>query len=323
MGALSLYLLYWHFGAYLVYADLQKRIDQLASTADTIATAYALEIASSGAGAPVSLSGPPPHTANFLARWPRESLPGLQIEVGAGQELLARATDRRRLRFEGLVEDRGVLELRAVIGRRVNAQELIVSAEVPVTPEFVATIEPELGPIEMVTTSPAQQARPPTFFYLRRGRALLPMRQVQGAGRTLAPPAHWFDYSVSGFVRLDAVNMTDDLEPERRRAGHLAIHGADFPAQCTPRGAGRRMGRDSGDGVARGRRDFLLYRACRPGRQHFPHALDHALGKRPLPGHALRRIRRFRPPHRNPAPRSTWRSGPILQLHDRVGGHVD
>ena len=43
MGALSLYLLYWHFGAYLVYADLQKRIDQLASTADTIATAYALE----------------------------------------------------------------------------------------------------------------------------------------------------------------------------------------------------------------------------------------------------------------------------------------
>jgi sigma-B regulation protein RsbU (phosphoserine phosphatase) len=212
MTALAFYLLYWHFGAYLVYADLEKRIEQVASTADTLTTAYALEIASTGTSAPVGpISQPPPHTAIFLSA-AQESLPGLRIEVGAGQELLARATDRRRLRFAGLVADHDALELRAVIERRVNGQQLIVSAEVPVTPEFVATLEPGLGPIEIVSTRLALQARPPTTYH-SRGRALIALRQVKAAGRALAPRAHWFDYSVSGFARLDAVNLADVSNP--------------------------------------------------------------------------------------------------------------
>jgi len=230
MTTLAFYLLYWHFGAYLVYADLQRRIEQVASTADTLTTAYALEIASGAP--PTRLTEPPPRTAIFLAA-AQESLPGLKIEVGAGEQLLARATDRRHFRFAGLVADHDALELRAVIERRVNGQQLIVSAEVPVTPEFIATLEPEVGPIEIVTVRPAQQARPPgiaypsgggikinddvgnngarppTIAYLSRGRLLTPVRQVQGAGRVLAPRAHWFDYSVTGFARLDAVNLAD------------------------------------------------------------------------------------------------------------------
>ncbi len=212
MGALSLYLLYWHFGAYLVYADLQKRIDQLASTADTIATAYALEAASSGAEAPAGpITEPPPHRATLFAA-AQESLPGLKIELGTGKELLARGTEPLRLRFEGLVEDRDMLELRAVIGRRSGGQQVLLSAEVPVTPEFVATLEPQLGPIEIVTARPAQRARPPTS-YRSRGGVLVPVRQVQAAGRTLPPRPHWFDFRVTGFVRLDAVNLADVSNP--------------------------------------------------------------------------------------------------------------
>ena len=48
MTALSFYLLDWHFGAYLVYSDLEERIEQVASTGETLTTAYALEIASTG-----------------------------------------------------------------------------------------------------------------------------------------------------------------------------------------------------------------------------------------------------------------------------------
>jgi sigma-B regulation protein RsbU (phosphoserine phosphatase) len=213
MSGLALYLLYWHLGAYLIYADLEKRIEQVASTADTLTTAYALEIASTGASAPVGVpSEAPPHTAIFLSA-AQESLPGLKIEVGAGQELLARAADRRRFRFAGLVADHDALELRAVIERRVSGRQLIVSAEVPVTPEFVATLEPGLGPIEIVSTRLAQQAHPPISPYHSRGRVLIALRQVQGAGQTLAPRAHWFDYSVSGFARLDAVNLADVSNP--------------------------------------------------------------------------------------------------------------
>ena len=213
MGALSLYLLYWHFGAYLVYADLQKRIDQLASTADTIATAYALEAASSGAEAPPGpITEPPPHRATLFAA-AQESLPGLKIELGTGKELLARGTEPLRLRFEGLVEDHDMLELRAVIGRRVEGQEVVLSAEVPVTPEFVATLEPQLGPVEIVIARATPQARPPTSFFRSRGGTLVPVRQVQAVGRTLPARPHWFDFKVTGFVRVDALNLADISNP--------------------------------------------------------------------------------------------------------------
>jgi sigma-B regulation protein RsbU (phosphoserine phosphatase) len=207
MSGLALYLLYWHFGAYLVYADLEQRIEQVASTADTLTTAYALEMVSTGAKAPAGpISEPPPRTAIFFAA-AQENLPGLKIEVGAGEQLLTRATDRRHFRFAGLVVDHDALELRAVIERRVNGQILIVSAEVPVTPEFLATIEPSLGPVEMLTVRPAQQARIQGTIFRSRGRVLIPVRDVQAAGRTVAPAAHWFDYSITGFTALDAVDL--------------------------------------------------------------------------------------------------------------------
>jgi phosphoserine phosphatase RsbU/P len=209
MTALALYVLYWHFGAYLLYADLERRIEQVAATADTLTTAYALEIASTGAKAPIGpISEPPPRTAIFLAA-AQENLPGLKIEVGAGQELLARATDRRRFRFAGLVADHDAVELRAVVGRRVHGQQLIVSAEVPVTPELLATLEPEFGPIEVITARATERLGQPGVTFPSRGRVLASVREVQAAGRALAPPARWFDYSVTGFSRLDAVNLAD------------------------------------------------------------------------------------------------------------------
>jgi sigma-B regulation protein RsbU (phosphoserine phosphatase) len=209
MTVLALYLLYWHFGAYLVYADLERRIEQVASTADTLTTAYALEFASTGAKAPVGpISEPPPRTAIFLAA-AQESLPGLKITVDSGHELLARAADRRHFRFAGLVADHDAVELRAVVERRVNGQQLIVSAEVPVTPEFLATLEPEFGPIEVITARPTERAAQPGVTFPSRGRIFAPVRNVQSAGQVLAPRKHWFDYSVTGFSRIDAVNLTD------------------------------------------------------------------------------------------------------------------
>ncbi len=77
MGALSLYLLYWHFGAYLLYADLEKRIDQVESTADTLITAYALESAASGAGAPVGpVTAPASPSSRRFSPQPRKASPG-------------------------------------------------------------------------------------------------------------------------------------------------------------------------------------------------------------------------------------------------------
>ena len=49
----------------------------------------------------------------------------------------------------------------------------------PVTPEFLATLEPEFGPIEIVTARPAERVRQPGAVFLSRGRELVPVREVQ------------------------------------------------------------------------------------------------------------------------------------------------
>ena len=93
MGALSLYLLYWHFGAYLVYADLEKRIDQVG-----VHRRYDRHGLCSGdrrercrsAGRDRSRN-PLPIGRRFSLR-PRKAFPGLKIELGTGQELLARGS---------------------------------------------------------------------------------------------------------------------------------------------------------------------------------------------------------------------------------------
>ena len=324
MGALSLYLLYWHFGAYLLYADLQKRMDQVESTADTLITAYALESAASGAEAPVGpVTAPPPRREAFFAA-AQENFPGLKVELGAGQELLARGSGGRRPRFEGLVEDHGTLKLRAVTARRLlNGQEIVLSAEVPVTPEFVADAGAAAWPRGSRYRT-RSTAGAPTRILLSKPRQH-PRPCAAGAG--CRPRAA----SSAALVRLqsDRLRAARCRESGRRlesasgRAGDRAIHGVGFADQWAAARAGRRMGRHSRDGVTRGRGDFSGYRICRLRRQHLPDAFNDARRRRPLSGHALRRIRRFQPSHRNPAARSARRSGELVQLHDRVRGDID
>jgi len=47
MAALSTYLLYWQLGAYLLYEDIEKRIERLEATAETLAVSLTAETAAS------------------------------------------------------------------------------------------------------------------------------------------------------------------------------------------------------------------------------------------------------------------------------------
>ena len=46
MAGLGAYLLYWQLGSYVLYTDMQERIERLSEVAGTMATAYAIEAAS-------------------------------------------------------------------------------------------------------------------------------------------------------------------------------------------------------------------------------------------------------------------------------------
>ncbi len=213
MALLSLYLLYWHFGAYLLYADIQQRLDQVSETAETVATSYAIEAASTGS--PVaSLEGQtPPHTALFLAA-ERENLPGLKIDVGSGADLLQRTPGRRHTEFKGLVLRGGALELCAVMGRRLAGQELIVTVSVPVSPEFLDTLEPQMGPVQIDVMGDAGPLGSRDDVYRVAGKMMVRTAQIQAPDRTVPPATHWFDYTVRGYTRLQAVNAASPSDPK-------------------------------------------------------------------------------------------------------------
>jgi phosphoserine phosphatase RsbU/P len=213
MATLSLYLLYWHFGAYLLYADIQQRLEQVSETAETVATSYAIEAASTG-NPVASLEGQtPPHTALFLAA-ERENLPGLTIDVGSGADLLQRVPGRRPREFKGLVVRDGKLELCAVMARRLAGQELLVTISVPVSPQFLATLEPEMGPVQIDVLGEAGPAASRGAVYRVASRTFVRTARIQAPDRTVPPAAHWFDYSVTGYTRLQAVNAASAADPK-------------------------------------------------------------------------------------------------------------
>ena len=213
MALLSLYLLYWHFGAYLLYADIQQRLEQVSETAETVATSYAIEAASTGS--PVaSLEGQtPPHTALFLAA-ERENLPGLKIDVGSGADLLQRTPGRRHTEFKGLVLRGGALELCAVMARRLAGQELIVTVSVPVSPEFLDTLEPQMGPVQIDVMGDAGPLGSRDDVFRVAGKMMVRTAQIQAPDRPVPPATHWFDYTVTGYTRFKAVNAASAADPK-------------------------------------------------------------------------------------------------------------
>src|SRR5260370_655567 len=84
MAGLGAYLLYWQLGSYVLYTDMQERIERLSEVAATMATSYAIEAASGRQAAALAL---PEDQPTYLKAAMAE-LPGLTIETGKGQILL-------------------------------------------------------------------------------------------------------------------------------------------------------------------------------------------------------------------------------------------
>ncbi|HJY87715.1 MAG TPA: SpoIIE family protein phosphatase [Candidatus Acidoferrales bacterium] len=200
MAALSAYILYWQLGAYLVYDDFQKRIEKVAATADVVGASLATEAALSSER-PLSIA-PATRMAALAART-SEDLPGLHMELGTGQEFLGQPV-LPGSHFAGLVQAGGQLWLRAVKVRSTLAGPIVVSASLPVSPDLMDSLVPEVGPIQVAITRLATPEDPRGTVFSIGERQFVRVGQVATRGRALPPPANWFDYEVSGVSKLEA-----------------------------------------------------------------------------------------------------------------------
>lgn len=200
MAGLSAYLIYSQLGAHLAYDDLQQRLENLASTADILAT----ELSSEGPRAG-SHAAPSPTVAQVVAAGAAR-MPGLQMEVSGEDPILQAYGGPAHNRFVGLVQKAEGIQLRATVARPSPSGRLVVSVFMPITPEFLNTLAPDLGPIRLIATRPADPALPHGPVFVLGERRFVPAGQVS-ARRALSPPAHWLDYRIEGIAKLEAVEL--------------------------------------------------------------------------------------------------------------------
>ena len=211
MAGLAAYLLYWQLGSYVLYTGMQEcagRVERVAQVAGTMATSYAIKASSGSSVAALAL----PEDLSTYLKAAMTGLPGLEIdETGKGEDLLRGSDGSSRNSFTGLVLSGGALTLRAVVVRQTPSGRLVVSAFVPVTPELIETLAPELGPIQFDVLRPRKSGSNQGVSVVINRQGYTRVQQIATSQRTVPQAANPFDKLITGIVALDVLDQ--DREP--------------------------------------------------------------------------------------------------------------
>lgn len=219
MVGLGAYLLYWQLGSYVLYTEMQTRVQRVATVAGGLATTLAIE--ATATGRPVPTLPIPAQTQGFLES-AKADIPGLQVEIGTGEALLTRTGSDEAAGFKGIVLTGKELALRAVAVRPVPGGKVIVSVSAPITPELLETLAPELGPIRFLILQPISGDSVPGEIVSLNGQRLTVVERIVTRHRSEPRAANVFDKRIGGVTNLDVV----DLREERTTKGEAQVHAA-------------------------------------------------------------------------------------------------
>src|SRR6266566_5174479 len=139
-------ILYSQLGAYLLHEDLQQRIAMIADISEHIAAAHATlpkgisEEESEGVLAAQS------HSVHD------RELPKLGIAFSNDANLLGKVAGPGAMSFAGIVQEGEQLSLMSIRAMPERDGLRLVTLRVPVTPEFLSGIAPDLGAIQLSLT---------------------------------------------------------------------------------------------------------------------------------------------------------------------------
>jgi sigma-B regulation protein RsbU (phosphoserine phosphatase) len=198
--------LYSQLGAYLLYEDLHRRIEMTADIAEYIAAAR--EALPRGVSQEES--------ERILAAQSRgvhdRELAGLTIHFSDDTSLLRKMAGPGRKAFWGLVqEEGGGLSLVSMRELDMPSGVRVVRLRVPVTPELLATVAPDLGAVQLNLTQPFNGGISRGVIYSTGGAQYETAGRIIARNRLLGPPEFLIDPSVNVVSRLqDAVYVAAD-----------------------------------------------------------------------------------------------------------------
>jgi sigma-B regulation protein RsbU (phosphoserine phosphatase) len=203
-------ILYSQLGAYLLYEDIHQRIGMTADISEHIAIAHQ--------------TLPPNVTEADLERilaaqshavHDRE-LPGLSIIFSNDQTLSRKVIPAGRRSFAGLLQEGDALSIVSLRLIPERKGERVVTLRVRVTPEFLSTVAPDLGSIQL-NLMERYMGGPQPALYKSGDVQYIAAKRIVASNRTLQDAMFWIDSPVDVVSRLDSVYVGADgkVEPGR------------------------------------------------------------------------------------------------------------
>jgi len=212
-------ILYSQLGGYLLYEEIHSRLGNMADSAANISAAERT--------LPASISDKVVEDAldaQIRVAYAKE-LPGLKIEFHADPRLLARVGGPNVKEFTGILQSGGQIHLISMREVESARGKNLVELSLRVTPDFLETVAPDLGPIQVTALQRAGGEDSANAVLLGNVRYRFQNR-ISTRHRTLQLPNYWFDPVIEGFSKLDATY----LEPGEK-AGEKQPVFASFTAR--------------------------------------------------------------------------------------------
>src|SRR6202163_2077083 len=207
-------ILYSQLGAYLLYEDIQVRINSLADMAEHIAAAHGPATRGSSEEEFESVLAAQSHAVHG------RELPELSIAFSDDQTLLYKVAKGAES-FAGLLQEEGrkkdqlsLVSLRAIHGKD---HVRVVQLRVPVTPELLSAIAPDVGAIQLNPMRKISSGDQGTAIYQSAGERYAAGEPISAQARTLQPQGFWIDPAVGVVSRLNAVYVGRDGTVEHNR----------------------------------------------------------------------------------------------------------
>jgi len=201
-------ILYSQLGAYLLYEDIHQRINMIADISEHIAIAHQTLPPSVTEGESERILAAQSHVVHD------RELPGLSISFSKDQTLSRKLIPAGKLSFAGLLQEGdalSVVSLRVIPNRK---GERVVTLRVPVTPEFLSTVAPDLGSIQLNLMERYMGGTQQGLKYKSGDTEYVVARPIVARNRTLQDPMLWIDAPVDVVARLDSVYVGRDGEVE-------------------------------------------------------------------------------------------------------------
>jgi sigma-B regulation protein RsbU (phosphoserine phosphatase) len=197
-------ILYSQLASYLLYEDVQRRKDMLSDIAEHIAAAHGTLPASVSEAESERILAAQAHLVHD------RELPDLKIEFSSDASLLRNIASDRQF-FAGLLQEGDSLSIISIRAMQEPRGARIVTLRVPVTSDFLATIAPDLGAIQLnLMRRYSGGPRQGVLYTTDSGGQYETIRRLPARNRSLQPALLWIDSPVDVVSRLDSTYVRPD-----------------------------------------------------------------------------------------------------------------